>query len=86
MLRVSLRDPREVGDARTHHTQSGVVAAPTVLTPRGARGARRLVKKEQKTHDFFDIWEKWGRHIWEKWLLPVRHLPPGNGTSRARPY
>ena len=23
----------------------------------------------EKKHYFFDIWEKWGRHIWEKGVL-----------------
>ena len=27
--------------------------------------------KESKKTLFFDIWEKWGRHIWEKGLLGI---------------
>ena len=33
---------------------------------RNERAARRAAQnKEPNTDDFLDIWEKWGRHIWE---------------------
>ena len=30
-----------------------------------------LLKKEPKEALFSDIWEKWGRHIWEKGVLRI---------------
>ena len=53
-------------------------------------------KKRKNTNYFFDMWWKWGRHIWEtkrvfkKGVFKQKHkkkeLPrPGQGGSSARP-
>ena len=53
------REPRGVHVAhRAHHALEHI-----------SDGLRRRLERGKKNTLFFDIWEKWGRHIWGKGVL-----------------